>query len=257
MIASFSVMSLALDAQGDIVTTQRILSDTQIRKVQENFGLDVSTNSTTGILDVSVCNKGQNAVEISSLFIVEKSLPTYPVNRYDINYQDAFVTGTDPSNILDSQDLFMEEGTYDVKVISTLGTKKITELIVTSNGSSSNSHYSVLCDITNSTMGSVTNIYNTTNINNGTGMNIYNNTITEDGAFPNLPNNYFQSVQCDPGDIVLGGGFAVIDGYGNPFSVQAASSRPLANLTGWESGFKFTNSQYTYSTYAVCMDTNP
>ena len=37
MIAGFSVLSLALDAQTDIVTTQRIISDFEIQKQQEEF----------------------------------------------------------------------------------------------------------------------------------------------------------------------------------------------------------------------------
>ena len=39
MIAGFSVLSLALDAQEDIVTTQRVISDIEIKKQQEEFGV--------------------------------------------------------------------------------------------------------------------------------------------------------------------------------------------------------------------------
>lgn len=59
MIAGFSVLSLALDAQTDIVTTQRIISDVEIKKQQEEFGVLVSTDGNN-ILNVSVKNDGQN-----------------------------------------------------------------------------------------------------------------------------------------------------------------------------------------------------
>ncbi len=69
MIAGFSVLSLALDAQTDIVTTQRIVSDTEIKKQQEQFGVFASTDGND-ILSVSVDNEGQNPVEISSICII-------------------------------------------------------------------------------------------------------------------------------------------------------------------------------------------
>ena len=37
MIAGFSAMSLALDSQTDIVNTQRVISDTELKKQQEQF----------------------------------------------------------------------------------------------------------------------------------------------------------------------------------------------------------------------------
>jgi hypothetical protein len=56
MVAGFSVLSLALDAQTDIVTTQRIVSDIEIKKQQEEFGVLVSTD-VNDLLDVSIHNQ--------------------------------------------------------------------------------------------------------------------------------------------------------------------------------------------------------
>ena len=50
MVAGFSVLSLALDAQTDIVTTQRVVSDIEIKKQQERFGIAVSTDSNNFLL---------------------------------------------------------------------------------------------------------------------------------------------------------------------------------------------------------------
>ena len=85
MIAGFSVMSLALDAQTDIVTTQRIISDIEIKKQQEQFAVFASIDENN-ILSMNVKNQGQNPVEISSIWIVNKTLSNQPVTRFDINY---------------------------------------------------------------------------------------------------------------------------------------------------------------------------
>ena len=55
MVAGFSVLSLALDAQTDIVNTQRIVSDVELKKQQERFGIAVSTDANNR-LDISVSN---------------------------------------------------------------------------------------------------------------------------------------------------------------------------------------------------------
>ena len=135
MIAGFSVLSLALDAQTDIVTTQRMVSDVEIKKQQEEFGVLVSTDGNN-MLNVSVKNEGQNPVEISSIWITNKTLPDQPATRYDINYDDAFVPSGFSSNVVSSQSLQMTPDTYDIKVISSYGTIQIVEFDNNGGGSS-------------------------------------------------------------------------------------------------------------------------
>lgn len=134
MIAGFSVLSLALDAQTDIVTTQRIVSDIEIKKQQEAFAVLVSTDAND-VLNVSISNQGQNPVEISSIWITNKTLSDQPVTRYAINYDDAFISPGHVSNIISTQTLTMIPDKYDIKVISSYGTIKKTEL--DTNGGSS------------------------------------------------------------------------------------------------------------------------
>jgi len=126
MIAGFSVLSLALDAQTDIVTTQRILSDIEIKKQQEEFGVSAYTYGGN-LLNVTVNNQGQNPVEISSIWIVNKTLSDQPATRYAITYDDAFVPSGLISNVLFHQALAMTPDTYDIKVISALGSIKTIE----------------------------------------------------------------------------------------------------------------------------------
>ena len=133
MIAGFSVLSLALDAQTDIVTTQRMVSDVEIKKQQEQFGVLASVDAN-GILSVNVNNLGQNPVEISSIWIVNKTLTDQPAERFSIFYDDAFIPSGFSSDVVSSQTLQMVPDTYDVKVVSSLGTIKIIELTVGPGG---------------------------------------------------------------------------------------------------------------------------
>lgn len=127
MIAGFSVLSLALDAQTDIVTTQRIVSDIEIKKQQETFSVFASTDAND-ILNVSINNQGQNPVEITSVWIINKTLSDEPVKRFPINYDDAFVPPGFVSNVVSTQTLEMIPDTYDIKVVSTFGTIKTVEM---------------------------------------------------------------------------------------------------------------------------------
>jgi hypothetical protein len=129
MIAGFSVLSLALDAQTDIVTTQRIVSDIEIKKQQEQFAVFASVDENN-LLSMNVKNQGQNPVEISSIWIINKTLSNQPVTRFDVNYDDAFVPSGFTNNVIAGQTLEMVPDTYDVKIISSLGTMKIDEIIV-------------------------------------------------------------------------------------------------------------------------------
>jgi len=145
MIAGFSVLSLALDAQTDIVTTQRIISDIEIKKQQEQFGILASTDGND-ILNISINNQGQNPVEISSIWITNKTLSDQPVTRYDINYNDAFIPSGFTNNVLSTQSLEIVPDTYDLKVISTFGTIKTVELVVGAGGSSTGLRAELITD---------------------------------------------------------------------------------------------------------------
>lgn len=143
MVAGFSVLSLALDAQTDIVTTQRIVSDIEIKKQQEQFGILASTDEND-ILNISIINQGQNLVEISSIWITNKTLSDQPATRYNVNYADTFIPSGFTTNVLSTQSLKIIPDTYDIKVVSSLGTIEAVELEVTLGGSSSNSLRAVL-----------------------------------------------------------------------------------------------------------------
>jgi len=104
MIAGFSVLSLALDAQTDIVTTQRIVSDFEIQKQQEEF-IVLGSVDGNNLLNIDVSNLGQNPVEISSVWIINKTLADQPVKRFSVLYDDAFIPAGFMSDVISSQNL--------------------------------------------------------------------------------------------------------------------------------------------------------
>jgi hypothetical protein len=136
MVSGFSVLSLALDAQTDIVTTQRVISDIEIKKQQEQFGVLASVDGND-ILNVSIQNQGQYPVEISSMWIINKTLSDQPVKRYAVNYDDAYVPSGFTNNVLLSKTLQMIPDTYDIKIISAFGSIKTVELDTIGGDSSS------------------------------------------------------------------------------------------------------------------------
>lgn len=136
MIAGFSVLSLSLDAQTNIVTTQRLISDIEIQKQQEEFTVLASTDAND-LLNVSVNNQGQNPVEISSIWITNKTLVDQPATRYTINYDDSFIPPGFVSNVVSSQTLEIIPDVYDIKIISSFGSIKTVELDTSGVGSSS------------------------------------------------------------------------------------------------------------------------
>ena len=145
MIAGFSAMSLALNSQTDIVNTQRVVSDIELKKQQEQFGVIVSTDANN-ILNVSVDNMGQNPVEISRVWITNKTLATQPAKPFSVTSDDAFVPTGFTSNVLSTQPIYMIPDTYDVKVISTLGTVKTAEFTVGTISSSSGLRAELITD---------------------------------------------------------------------------------------------------------------
>ncbi|MBM2819690.1 MAG: hypothetical protein HW410_1372, partial [Nitrosarchaeum sp.] len=132
MIGGFSAMSLGMNTQADIVKTHIAVADIDLKKQQENFDVSVFTNSSN-FLNVSVDNRGQNPVEISRLWITNKTLSGEPTTQFSINSNDAFVSSGSISNILSSQPLKITPDTYDVKIISSLGTIKTEELVTSTS----------------------------------------------------------------------------------------------------------------------------
>lgn len=138
MIAGFTALALALDAQTDIVNTQRMISETELKKQQERFSIGATTDDSN-TLGVFVNNHGQNPVEITSIWVINKTLSDQPAQRFTIPPDAAYVPSGTGSEILSSMPLTMIPDTYDIKVVSTYGTIEEDEIVVNNGfGGSSN-----------------------------------------------------------------------------------------------------------------------
>jgi len=134
LTAGFSSFFVAMDVQSDTINAQRTISNSIIEKTQEQFSIAVATDDSNSYqLGIQVKNEGPNPVQISNIWIINKTEANYPVKNIPINYKDAFITPGTNSSILASQLLYMLPNDYDIKVISTLGTIEKFELKVGGN----------------------------------------------------------------------------------------------------------------------------
>lgn len=134
MVATFSVLGVALNTQTDIVSTARDVSDTDLKKQQEEFGIAVSTNGTE-FLSIDVTNVGQNPVEIFTVVMTNITDAGFPTKIIEIPSDTSFIPSGDEDDIVSTLDLQMNLApaanlisTYNFKVISSLGTIKTATL---------------------------------------------------------------------------------------------------------------------------------
>ena len=143
LTAGFSTFFVAMDVQSDTINAQRTISNSIIDKTQEKFSIAAATDDSTPwpTLGLQVKNEGPNPIQISNIWIINKSMPDQPAKNIPIEYSDAFIPPGYGLSILENQPLKMIDPTltpgfpdlYDIKVVSALGTIKQTELNVGGN----------------------------------------------------------------------------------------------------------------------------
>ena len=125
LTSGISVFFLAIQSQTTMMETQEVVMSLQTKKIQENYDISISTDSdNNNRLFIHAKNQGSFPLEISDFWIVNKTDSTndFPAKRYSVNYTDSFIPPGHGANILENYPLYMIPDTYDVKVISTLGT---------------------------------------------------------------------------------------------------------------------------------------
>ncbi len=142
LTAGFSTFFVAMDVQSDTVNAQRAVSDSMIEKTQEKFSIGVATDDSNPWhkLGIQVKNEGTNPIQISNIWIINKSQLGLPAKSIQISSSDAYIPAGHSLSILENQRLTIDPALiagdndlYDIKVISTLGTIKQTELNVGGN----------------------------------------------------------------------------------------------------------------------------
>jgi len=131
LTTGFSAYFLALNTQIDTVEVQRKISSSLLEKTKEQFDIAVAVDeSQNNLLSIQVSNKGTNPVEISNIWIINKSEANEPAKSYDVNYEDSFIPIGYGAQILEKTPLYMIPNSYDIKVVSSLGTIHKASLIV-------------------------------------------------------------------------------------------------------------------------------
>jgi hypothetical protein len=131
MTSGLSVSYLVIETQSDMIQAQQTIADSEIKKIQEKYFLSVSSDSTdSNRLAVYVKNQGTNPLQIESLWIVNKTQPTQPAQKFDVEYTDSVLAPGYGADILQNTPMYMNPGIYDIKTISTIGTIKTTEVNV-------------------------------------------------------------------------------------------------------------------------------
>ena len=101
--------------------------------VLENYDVSISTDlEDNNRLAIQIKNQGNFPLEIADFWIINKTdaVNEFPVLRYEINFTEPFIPPGYGTNILENYPLYMNADTYNVKVVSTLGTIHQKELIV-------------------------------------------------------------------------------------------------------------------------------
>jgi len=132
MVSAFSMFGLALEYQGDMGLTAKIMANADLKKQQEAFTINVYTDSNQ-LLTVDVKNIGQNPVEIHTLIITNSTDAAngFPTKVHDILSSSSFVAPGYTGNVVSTTPITLglaqnpgDIKVYHFKVISSIGTIK-------------------------------------------------------------------------------------------------------------------------------------
>jgi len=101
MTAGFTVYYVALDSQSQMLDTQKIIADSEIAKIQEDFVVAASSDPVDNRLTLQVANTGNNPIEIADIWIINKTDAGEPAERHDLNYADVSIPVGHTGNILE------------------------------------------------------------------------------------------------------------------------------------------------------------
>jgi len=132
MVATFSVLGIALNSQTDIVQTSRDVTDLGLKQQQEEFIISSIIQPIADDLEVKILNLGQNPTEIFTMVITQVSNMTggFPTDTLHIPSSTGYIVPGDtvPTDIASATPVFLPlaggglDKEYFIKVISSLGT---------------------------------------------------------------------------------------------------------------------------------------
>ena len=117
-----SVSYLIIETQSDMIKTQQVIADAEIKKIQEKFIVSVSADSVdNNRLAVYVKNQGSNTLQIDNIWIVNRTSANQPATKFETNYTESVLAPGYGTQILQNYPLYMNSGDYVIKVISSIG----------------------------------------------------------------------------------------------------------------------------------------
>jgi len=139
MVASFSVLGIALNSQTEVATTSRDIAAIELKKQQEDFTINSILQESGKFLEINATNRGQNPTEIFTMIMTNKSDIGQPTKTYQIPSDTSYLApgDDDPTDVVNTLDLNMTlaanpgdpDREYDIKLISSLGTIKKLKLL--------------------------------------------------------------------------------------------------------------------------------
>jgi hypothetical protein len=130
MVATFAVLGVALDSQTNIVDTGRDVADLDLKIQQEKFTASMYSDGDEKLI-ADINNGGQNAVEISTIFVTNST----QTEVYEVPSDTSFVGPNAPTtNVLSTTTIKFIKPTsglevYNLKAISSLGTIKYGQVV--------------------------------------------------------------------------------------------------------------------------------
>lgn len=130
--SAFAAFMVMMQTNTDFLRTQVKVSEQEMKKIQEQFVMGAAYDSSSNNrLCVSVRNTGAAPLEMTDVWIINRSsVDSYDANLFDIDLSDAFIPVGSTGQILENQVLNLDQGVYDIKVVTSSGTTKTTELQV-------------------------------------------------------------------------------------------------------------------------------
>ena len=95
MVATFSVLGIALTSQTDIVQTSRDVSNLGLKQQQEDFTINSILQESGEFLEINATNRGQNAAEIFTMIMTNKSDIGQPTKTYQIPSDTSYLAPGD------------------------------------------------------------------------------------------------------------------------------------------------------------------
>lgn len=123
LAAGLSVLSVALDSQKNIVDTQSVLFDMDLKKQQEDFKI-TATKPAADKIQVEVFNMGQNPIKINSVWVIDLDNVNKTATRFDVEYQYSQIMPGEKEDIFPPGGQTLPLGTSNnlkIKTVSSTG----------------------------------------------------------------------------------------------------------------------------------------